>query len=135
NSAGFTSATLTFSNLNPSQRYIFRGTSVRGGSGGTYPRRWSLVSLRGVDSFTNAHSAGIYTKENFASSTMTNGQAAWNAGVNVTEGALVGWDQISPGADGTFTVTTEQYVDNPLPNGMAPDLATYGYGLCAIYLA
>src|SRR6476620_7825345 len=28
NSSGFTSATLTFSNLNPSQRYIFRGTAV-----------------------------------------------------------------------------------------------------------
>jgi len=125
--------TLTFSNLNPAYRYIFRGTAVRGGN---YLRRWTLASLRDVDSFTNAHQgAGVFTVENFPTGTMTNGQAAYNSGENRANGAVIGWDDIAPGADGVFTVKCEQYVDNPLPNAQTPDLTTYGYGFSGILLA
>jgi hypothetical protein len=131
--APYTAVTLTFSNLNPAYRYIFRGTAVRGNN---YVRRWTLASLRGVDSFTNAHQGvGVYTSENFPTGTMTNGQAAYNSGENRANGAVIGWDQIAPGGDGVFTVKCEQYVDNPLPNGQTPDLTVYGYAFAGIMLA
>jgi hypothetical protein len=131
-SSANTTVTLTFSNLNPAQRYIFRGTTVRGNN---YPRRWTLASLRGADSFTDAHTAAVYTSANFPTGTMTNGQAAYNSGENRAEGALIGWDNINPGADGVITIKNEQYVDSPLPNGQTPDLTTYGYAFAGIYLA
>ncbi len=131
-SSANTTVTLTFSNLNPSQRYIFRGTAVRGNS---YVRRWTLASLRGAASFTDAHTMGVYTMANFPTGTMTNGQAAYNSGENRAEGALVGWDNIDPGPDGVFTIKCEQYVDTPLPNGQTPDLGAYGYAFAGIYLA
>jgi hypothetical protein len=130
-SAG-TTTTLTFSNLNPSQRYILRGTSARGGN---YPRRWTLVSLMGADSFVDAHTTGVFTRNNFPTGTMTNGQAAYDSGENRADGALVGWDNINPGSDGVFKIKCEQYIDSPLPNGDTPDLAAYGYALNSIYLA
>ncbi len=130
---GYSAVTLTFSNLDPSFRYIFRGTAVRGNN---YTRRWTLASLRGVDSFTNAHQgSGVFTRENFPTGTMTNGQAAYNSGENRANGAVIGWDEIAPGADGVFTVKCEQYVDNPLPNALTPDLTTYGYAFAGIMLA
>ncbi len=131
-SSANTTVTLTFSNLNPSQRYIFRGTAVRGNN---YVRRWTLASLRGAVSFTDAHTTGVYTSANFPTGTMTNGQAAYNSGENRADGAMVGWDNIDPGPDGVFTVKCEQYVDTPLPNGQTPDLGAYGYAFCGIYLA
>jgi hypothetical protein len=66
---------------------------------------------------------------------MTNGQAAWNSGENRADGAVVGWDDIAPSADGTFSIINEQYVDDPLPNGQAPTLSNYGYAICGFLLA
>jgi hypothetical protein len=42
--------TITFTNLDPSKRYVFRGTSVRGGS---YADRWSVARIDGAVSFTH----------------------------------------------------------------------------------
>ena len=131
-SSANSTVTLTFSNLNSAYRYIFRGTVVRGNN---YTRRWTLVSLRGAASYTDAHTTGVFTRLNFPTGSMTNGQAAYNSGENRANGALVGWDDIAPDANGMFTIKCEQYVDNPLPNGLTPDLTTYGYAFAGIMLA
>jgi len=123
---------LTFSNLDPSKRYILKGTSVRGNN---YTGRWTLVSLQGADSWTDDHSAAVYTAGNYTSAGLTNGQAGYWSGENRADGAVVGWKDISPGADGTFNVLCQQWAVNPLPNGVAPDTANYGYGFNGIMLA
>ncbi|MEY2407379.1 MAG: hypothetical protein QOF48_49 [Verrucomicrobiota bacterium] len=125
---------LTFSNLDPAKRYVFRGTSVRGGSGGTYNRRWTLCTLEDAPTFTDSHTAGVFTSANFPTGTMTPGQAAYMAGDNVADGAVVGWTSIQPNASGMFSVRCQQYADNPLPNGLTP-APEYGYGICAMMLA
>jgi len=131
-SAGST-ATITFNNLDPEQRYSFRGTSVRGNN---YARRWTLCTLEGVNSYTNAHSpVGTHTAANFPSGGMTANQVAFNSGENRADGALVGWDNIDPGPDGSFSIKSEQYAPATLPNGETPDLAVYGYAINAMYLA
>jgi Bacterial Ig-like domain/PA14 domain len=130
-SAG-TTTTITFTNLDPGKRYVFRGTSVRGGD---YLDRWTLVTLQGADSFLDAHSSGVYTSATFSTGTLTPGQAAWNSGENRAAGAVVGWDDIRPGDDGSFSIRCQQYVDDPLPNGLSPALGNYGYALCGFMLA
>jgi len=124
--------TLTFTNLDPAQRYIFVGTSVRGNN---YARRWTVSSIQGAVSFQDDHTAGVYTVNEFPTGTLTNGQAAFNSGENRADGALVRWINIDPGPDGTFSVRCDQWLDNPLPNGQTPDESVYGYSFTAIYLA
>src|SRR5688572_14451742 len=131
--AGVESAvTLTFTNLDPAQKYIFAGTSVRGNN---YTRRWTVSSIQGAASFENDHTAGVYTLDNFPTGTLTNGQAGFNSGENRTEGALVRWINIDPGPDGAFSVRSDQWIEATLPNNDTPDLAAYGYSFTAIYLA
>jgi hypothetical protein len=123
---------LTFSNLDPNKRYVLKGTAIRGNN---YLGRWTLASLQGVEGFTDDHTAEVYTSANFPGGGMTNGQAGWHSGENRANGAVAGWKDINPGADGTFNVFLEQWTVNPLPNGSAPDLANYGYGFCGIMVA
>lgn len=130
-----TSVTLTFTNLNPANFYKFRGAVVRGNN---YVDRWSVFSLQGVDSFTDAHvdasaNNNLITISEFPTATLTNGQVAINSGEN-REGSLVAWDDIAPGADGTFSIRAEQYM-GPTPFGNTANAAgAYGYGFTAIYL-
>jgi hypothetical protein len=124
--------TLTFTNLDPSQRYIFAGTSVRGNN---YARRWTVSSIQGAASFEDDHSAAVYTLNNYPSGTLTNGQAGFNSGENRADGALVRWINIDPGPDGSFSVRCDQWIEATLPNGQTPDLTVYGYSFTAIYLA
>jgi len=61
--------TMTFSGLDPSKRYVFRGTSVRGNS---YASRWSIYTIMDAVSFTDAHVDGspdlnIFTVATFPS--------------------------------------------------------------------
>jgi hypothetical protein len=130
-SSSGSSATLVFTGLDPTKRYIFRGTSVRGGN---YLNRWTVCSIQGAAAATDAHTAGVFTTATFPTGGMTNGQAAFDSGENRSDGALVGWDNIDPGPDGSFSVLSEQYVANPMPNGQAPNLSAYGYGLCGMML-
>lgn len=112
---------LTFTNLNPAMHYKFRGTAVRNGASiGTHDLRWTLCSIEGALSFVSAHTPdaaptngmSIVTPNTPASDvpglTLTNGQAAFQSGVN-TNGMVVGWDDIVPAADGTFTVVNQSY--------------------------
>src|SRR6185503_8954867 len=69
------SVTMTFSGLDPSKSYVFRGTSVRGNN---YLARWSVYSLREAVSFIDAHVDGspdlnIFTLATFPAGALTAG--------------------------------------------------------------
>ncbi len=126
--------TLTFSNLDAGKKYAFRGTSVRGNN---YNDRWAYYTLQGAISFVDAHVDGsanqnIFTAATFPSGTLTSGEVALNSGENRV-GSLVGWNDIVPAADGTFSIAERQYT-GPAPFGN-PSAGPYGYGMNAILLA
>jgi hypothetical protein len=129
--------TLTFSNLDTSQRYLFRGTSVRGNN---YVDRWAYYTITGAASFVDAHVDGsanqnIFTGDTFPASGLTAGQVALNSGHNL-EGSLVGWNDIVPAPDGTFSIVEQQYAGtSPFGNPAAGAASAYGYGMNAILLA
>jgi hypothetical protein len=123
--------TFTFNNLNPDKKYVFRGTSSRGGG---YAPRWTVATILAdgwIDAHLNGTGPGVITSNNYPLN-LTAGQAAWNSGHN-REGAVVGWDFITPRSDGSFSIECKQYV-GPSPNGGATD-ANYGYSFGAILLA
>jgi hypothetical protein len=129
--------TFTFNGLNPSKRYIFRGSSARGGG---YVPRWTVATITNVNGFINAHINGIGTDpisrvltEADFSPDLGPGQAAWNGGDN-REGAVVGWDFIAPALDGSFSIVVEQYTNRISATQTAND-ANYGYSFGAILLA
>jgi hypothetical protein len=123
--------TISFANLNPAKRYVFRGTGARNGG---YAPRWTVAQIIAdgfIDAHLNGSGPGVITSNNFPN--LLPGEAAWNSGHN-GEGAVVGWDFIAPAPDGTFSITCKQYV-GPTPNGgMATD-ANYGYSFGAMLLA
>ena len=122
----------TFSGLNVSNRYSFKGSAVRGGNGANYSNRWTKVSLLGAVAYTSQHTAKVVTTA--TQPTLADNEAVVNFGVNLT-GDMVWWDDIEPAPDGTFEITCEFY-RGPLP---APYSATnnnphYGYAITAIRL-
>lgn len=143
--ASSTAITTTFTNLNPGSRYFFRGTAVRGGS---YPARWTLATITGVDSATPAHTWG--TGSPASPGIVTNGwspygdylipgrQAGWNSGDNRC-GDVIGWDNIVPSGTSFSVICSNMYVANPthtVPNtsGGTTTIDNYGYGLAAVML-
>ncbi|HEY5911434.1 MAG TPA: immunoglobulin domain-containing protein, partial [Verrucomicrobiae bacterium] len=106
---GSSTVTYTFTGLNPTRTYGFKGSAVRGGSGGSYPQRWSLFQIDGAVSFASAHTAGCLT------SGLAANQVAINTGVNL-EGDMADWENIVPDNSGSFSVTTTQYT-GPIPAG------------------
>jgi hypothetical protein len=128
--------TLTFTNLNPSRKYLFRGTSVRGNN---YNDRWAVYTIQGASGFVDAHVNGssntnIFTMATFPSGALTNGQVAINSGENRT-GSLAGWNEIDPGPDGGFSILQEQYFAGASQTPFGdPSAGPYGYGMNAIYL-
>ncbi len=125
---------LHFQNLDPTKRYNFRGSVSRGGS---YEDRWAVYTISGTEAHVTAHIDGstdqnIITKATFDTADLTENQVAMNSGNNLA-GSVVGWDNIEPGADGTFSITAEQY-QGPTPFGDAL-AGPYGYGLNAICLS
>jgi hypothetical protein len=122
----------TFSGLDPSKRYNFKGSAVRGGSGGNYTNRWTKIAITSVDSFTSQHTANIVTSSQ--EPTLAANEAVANFGVNLT-GDMVVWDQIDPGVDGTFEVTCDFYRGPlPAPNSSTLNTPPYGYAITAIRL-
>jgi hypothetical protein len=120
--------------LDPNKRYNFRGTTSRGGG---YVDRWAVFTLLGAEAFVDAHVDGsnnqnIITKTTFDATDLAPNQVALNGGDNKA-GSLVGWDNIEPGADGSFEIQAQQYT-GPAPFGN-PAGGPYGYGFTAIYLA
>ena len=107
--SAFTKLILVFENLDPTKRYNFRGTVARGGG---YNDRWSVFGITGADSYVAAHVDGsnnknIFTLATFSTGTLGTNQVALNTGDNKA-GSLVGWDNIEPGADGSFSIEAEQ---------------------------
>jgi hypothetical protein len=129
--------TLTFSNLDTAQRYLFRGTSIRGNN---YADRWAYYEIRGAVSFVDAHVDGsanqnIFTVDTFPGGGLTAGQVALNSGHNL-DGSLVGWNDIVPAPDGTFSIVERQFIGTaPFGNPSAAAAGAYGYGMNAIMLA
>jgi hypothetical protein len=126
-------ATFTFSGLDPNKHYIFRGTGVRGGG---YALRWTVATIIGARTWVDAHingngGPGVLTSNNYPAS-LGGGQAAFNGGDNL-QGAVVGWDFISPALDGTFTIQSSNYVGQ-IPGGNAAN-NTYSYAIDAMLLA
>jgi hypothetical protein len=126
---------LRFSNLNPAKRYKFRGTTCRGNV--AYVDRWSLFKIVEADGFTAAHVDGsanqnLFTATTYPVSAILPEEVALNSGNNL-DGSLIGWDNINPGADGTFAVEARQYVGTA-PFG-TPAAGPYGYALNVMYLA
>ena len=117
-----------FSGLNPNRRYQFIGTSVRGGNGGNYALRWTLLELLGAASTATAHTSGdaIYTNG------LPSNQVALNSGQNSSTGDYAGWSNIDPGTDGTITLRCTQYT-GAIKGGTAG--GSYGYALMALRLA
>ena len=122
---GVATVTYTFTGLNPNKTYSFKGSAVRGGSGGTYPQRWSLFEIDGAAAFTSAHTSGGYTNGLAAN------QVAINTGIN-TNGVMADWENIVPGASGSFSVMTTQYT-NTIPGGGTAN-GPYGYALSGLRL-
>jgi hypothetical protein len=129
---------LRFSNLDPLKRYKFRGTCCRGNP--AYTDRWTVFKMVEADGATaahnNAHVDGV-PDELFTTSTFPGGEiladeVALNSGDNLP-GCIVGWDDINPGADGTFAIEGRQYL-GPTPAGFF-GTGPYGYGFNVMYLA
>jgi len=124
--------TMTFSGLDPTKRYVFRGSTARNGGYGT---RWSMATISAAG-WTDAHingagGPGVLTVNNFPATGFVAGQAAFNSGAN-PEGAVVGWNDIAPFPDGTFTITQDGY-HGAIPGGTAN--GPYGYAFSAMMLA
>ena len=126
--------TLTFTNLDPSKKYFFRGTSVRGNN---YADRWASYRIDGAASFVDAH-VDVSTNNNLFTMAdapeglvLPPGQVVINSGEN-REGSLVGWDEIDPGPDGNFSIAQFHWVG--LGTFGNPSAGPYGYGMNAIML-
>jgi hypothetical protein len=130
--------TFTFNGLDPFKRYLFRGTSGRGNV--SYTTRWSVATITNAADYIDAHINGsgadpnsrVLTANDF-SPDLGPGQAAWNSGDN-SEGAVIGWDFISPMPDGSFSIVVEQYTNRISPTLYA-NSEQYGYSFGAILLA
>ncbi len=117
--------TYAFSGLNTNRVYSFIGSAVRGGSGGTYPQRWTTFALNGARGFQSAHTAGCYTNG------LATNQVAINTGVN-TNGDMADWENIIPAANGTLSVVSTQYM-GPIPGGGTAS-GPYGYAMTGFRL-
>lgn len=132
--SGSATYTYRFENLDPGSTYDFAGTAIRGSD--SYTDRWTLVTLLGVDpdSFTTAHSSGdgIYT-----AGLAANQVALWTGANHLSsQGFVVQWLDIDPGADGEFEVVSQQYTGliptSVDPAGVAD--GNKGYGLNGVRL-
>lgn len=99
---------IKFSNLDPAKRYTFAGSAFRNTN---YPDRITQHSIAGADTYTNNSSEGVYEKNGAITKFL--------AGDNSSNGYVVRWDDIDPGADGEFSIYTASASSN----------ARYGYPL------
>ena len=89
----------TFTGLNPAKKYTFATTAAR--SNASYTTRYTLFTMSGVDSATNASTSGVQV---YNSDPL---QVYFNTGDNHTAGYVARWTDINPGSDGTFTVRAQ----------------------------
>lgn len=136
--------TYTFTNLDSSKRYVFRGSAVRGNN---YPKRWTLATIDNVLAADPAHitgtgspaSPGIVTNGwvPFGTNLVAGRQAGWNSGENRC-GDVIGWDNIVPNGT-SFSIILSNHAAATLyvPNttGGTETIDNYGYAFDGIMLA
>ncbi len=86
---------ITFTGLDPNMTYTFVGTAIRAKH---YPYREALVTILGHVYANNNSSEDLVT---------TRDTTILQPGDNSSPGYVVRWDDISPGADGSFTIRSE----------------------------
>jgi hypothetical protein len=130
---------LTFSNLNPSLRYSFKGSAVRGSiATPSYSNRWTKVTILDVESATAYHTSNALTSLHAPADLAAN-EAALLFGQNhlPNQGDMAGWEDIGPGTDGMFKVVCTKYTGF-VPNGTSRDVvgvtSPYGYAITGIRL-
>src|SRR5947209_522282 len=123
---------LTFSNLNPGLRFNFKGSAVRGGA--DYTNRWTKVTILGADSAAAAHTANALTSVQ-APADLGPNDVAICFGQNhlPNQGDMAVWDDINPGADGTFQIVCTRYIGF-VPNGTSLAGAPHGYAITGVRL-
>lgn len=85
---------LTFEGLSPGSTYSFVTSANSGNS--SYASRITTFAISGMDSATNTSSAGTVVSPQ---------TTAFSTGQNTTTGYVARWENIDPGADGSFVVT------------------------------
>ncbi|MBI5383810.1 MAG: metallophosphoesterase [Verrucomicrobia bacterium] len=115
-----------FTGLDPLRSYSFRGTAVGGVANSS--NRWTHCTIVGADSFLPAHTANVLTST--TQPALAADEAALNTGDN-RSGDMVGWDNIAPGADGSFIIVSSQYL-GPAPGNGRP--GPYAYAPVAMRL-
>jgi hypothetical protein len=125
--SGADTYTHEFSNMDPSRRYDFTGTAVRGNDG--YTGRWTLVTLEGAASYIAAHSEGAGV---VLDGLNPNQVAIWTGeNHHDDQGFVARWKEIDPGPDGVIRVISQQYI-GPIPGDIPTD--SKGYALVAVRL-
>ena len=89
---------LTFTGLDPATEYTFATSANRGEPNSDYPYRWTIYTLSGADTYTNASTPGV--------DVMAENQVSFSTGYNFNEGYVARWTGITA-ADGSFTVRAE----------------------------
>ncbi len=113
--------TITFNNLDPAKEYDIALTSNRNEP--TYVNaRYTKVTISGATAFSNASSAGVVVN--------SPASVSFSVGYNTVNGYVARWTGVNPGADGSFSVTSEW--DNTLGSGTQN---TKGYAMWAFRLA
>ncbi|HON08390.1 MAG TPA: hypothetical protein PLW02_09870, partial [Verrucomicrobiota bacterium] len=111
--SGTSSITYTFTGLDPSKRYTFKGTAARGAS---YADRWTVATIDSANSYIHSHKPtwaeastspnyGVLTANEVGTTNLAVNQAAWNSGENRAAGAMIVFSDIDPGPDGSFSIT------------------------------
>jgi hypothetical protein len=86
---------ITFTGLDPNMTYTFVGTAIRAKH---YPYRETLVTISGhVDANNNSSDGLVATRDT----------TIFQPADNSSTGYVIRWDDIRPGADGSFTIRSE----------------------------
>ncbi|UCC99423.1 MAG: discoidin domain-containing protein, partial [Phycisphaerales bacterium] len=88
---------IIFNGLNPVMSYTITLTSNRANA--PYTNRWSTVTIEGADAYTYAASAGVLK--------LSEAAGEFCVGYNTVDGYVMKWTDISCGADGSFSIKSE----------------------------
>ena len=88
---------IIFNGLNPGMSYTITLTSNRANP--AYTDRWARVTIEGADAYVYAASAGV--------NKLSEDSGEFCVGFNTVTGYIMKWTNISSGADGSFSIKTE----------------------------
>ncbi|MCK4958690.1 MAG: hypothetical protein KAT00_04810, partial [Planctomycetes bacterium] len=86
---------LTFTGLDANKKYTFVTSAARCGTTADYTDRYSVFTISGADTYTNASTTGVNVE--------SEAEVWFNTGDNYNEGYVAKWTGIAA-SDGTFTV-------------------------------